>query len=104
MGYDATELFSNAIKLSQKIPDIITTDKLNGFATGHKNAIEKNDHTNRSVHRKDAGISKVHINNNIYERFNGTLKKILKGARGFRSKSPALLVLFMAHYNLFHSR
>ena len=55
------------------------------------------------MHRKDAGISKLHANNNVYERFNGTLEARLRRARGFRSKLPALATLFLPYYNLFRT-
>ena len=52
------------------------------------------------IHRKDAGIRRWHVDN-IYERFNGTLKDRLKCVRGFRSALPALHMLYLACYNLF---
>ena len=101
LGYNATGLFENAVRLAGKKPDLLTTDKLNGFINGFKNAIyKKKSGKHRPIHRKDAGVSKIHMNNN-YERFNGLLKELLQRARGFRSRRPALLVLFLAYYNLF---
>ena len=46
-------------------------------------------------------IHKRHANNNVYERFNGTVKDRIKCVRGFRSELPALHMLFLAYYNLF---
>lgn len=97
--YDATSLFSNTIHKTKKIPDILITDKLRGFSIGHKNIMKR--HKKTSIHRKNAGISKIHMNNNVYERFNGTFKECIKIARGFHTRIPARIELFLAYYNLF---
>ena len=100
MGYDATNLFAGAIKLAEEAPDSITTDALQGFAVGLRGALPGG-RRSATIHRKDAGISKRHSNNNIYERFNGILRGRLKHVRGFRRPLPALHVLHLAYYNLF---
>ena len=99
-GYDATNLFAGAINLAKKIPDFVTTDALAALAKGLNSALPGGKRS-RVIHRKDAGIRRRHVNNNIYERFNGTLKDRLKCVRGFRSALPALHVLYLAYYNLF---
>ena len=98
-GYDATNLFAGAINLAKKIPDVVTTDALAAFAKGLNSALPGGKRS-RMIYRKDAGIRRRHVNN-IYERFNGTLKDRLKCVRGFRSALPALHVLYLAYYDLF---
>ena len=100
IGYDATNLFAGAVELAGKVPDVVTTDALPGFASGLRRALPGGRRA-RTLHRKDAGIRKRHSNNNTYERFNGTLKGRLKSVRGFHSTLPALHVLYLAYYNLF---
>lgn len=100
MGYDATDLFAGAMDLAGKAPDTVTTDALPGFAVGLAGSLPGGRRV-KTIHRKDAGICKRHSNNNVYERFNGTIKDRLKSVRGFRSTLPALHVLYLAFYNLF---
>ena len=99
-GYDAEPLFTGAVELTGKEPDAVTTDALPGFAKGPAAALTRGKRS-RTIRRKDAGIRKRHANNNVYERFNDTVKDRIKRVRWFRSGLPALHVLFLAYYNLF---
>ena len=84
-GYDATELYRSAVSTAGKKPQFITTDSLTGLARGIRKIMGDD-----TVHIKDAGINKVHANNNTYERFNGILKQRFRLARGFGSLHPGL--------------
>lgn len=100
IGYDATDIFAAALRLAGEAPDIVTTDALPGFAKGLVAAMPGGKRSG-VIHRKDVGVRKRHANNNIYERFNGTIKDRIRCVRGFRTRLPALHVLILAHYNLF---
>ena len=98
-GYDAEPLFAGATELAGKEPDAVTADTLPGFAKRLAAALTGGKRS-RTIRRKDAGIRKRHADNNVYERFNGTVKDRLRRVRGFRSELSALHVLFLTHYNL----
>ena len=44
-------------------------------------------------------MRKRHINNSLFECQNGTVRNRIKTVLGFNSENPALLFLFMIHYN-----
>ena len=103
-GFDATALFDHAMDISKIVPSRLTTDKLAGFANGfstivsrHVSENDKNDPI--PTHVSSAGINKKHVHNNVYERFNGTVKDVIKRARGFKVNTPPKLGLFVSFYN-----
>ena len=98
-GYDSTDLCNSVIRITGKKPRIVIIDALAKFAKGvEKTLLKNNKHV---IYIKDAGIRKVHVNNNKRERLNGTLKPRFMLARGFWRLRPALLDLYLPYYNLF---
>ena len=101
--YDATRMFERAFKIAKTIPSVLISDRLNGFVLGFKNVIlrcrkySKKDQ--KPVHIRNASVQKRHINNSHFECQNGTVKNRIKTARGFGSENPALMFLFITHYN-----
>ena len=86
--------------VTKKTPDALTTDALLGFEQGFKSTMARSKDT-KTIHRKDAGINKRHVNSNTYERLNGTVRGRIKCVRVFQDTLPALHVLFLAYYDLF---
>ena len=101
--YDATDMFRQAVRIAGRIPDVLISDLLSGFARGFKKAIQgcrKYRRMGRKpVHIRTASVQNRHINNSLFERQNGTVRNRIKTVRGFNSENPALLSLFITHYN-----
>ena len=101
--YDATQMFKRTVKIAKTIPNVLISDRLSGFARGFKNAIlgcrkySKKDQ--KPVHIRNASVQKRHINNSLFECQNGTVRNRIKTVRGFGSENPALMFLFIIHYN-----
>ena len=101
--YDATDMFRRAVFIASVVPDVLVSDLLRGFARGFKNAIARRGRYHRKdqkpVHIRTASVRNRHINNSLYECQNGTVRDRIKTVRGFNSENPALLFLFITHYN-----
>ena len=100
--YDATWMFKRAVHIAKRIPSVLISDHLSGFARGFKNAILRDKKYNKKdqnpVHIRNASVQKRHINNSLFECQNGTVKNRIKTVRGFNSENPALMFLF-TYYN-----
>ena len=101
MSHDPTDLFEHAIKIAGRIPQVLVSDSLKGFALAFKNTISKRckKQKQKPIHIHNAAVQKRHLNNNMYERQNGTIRDRIKTVRGFNSEHPALLRLFIMYYN-----
>ena len=99
-GYDGTNMLNNAILLAQRTPNVVITDKLNGYKTAFANSVQSENPD--AVLVADAGINGKHVNNNKRERLNGELKDCLHRARGFRSEFPGLVRLTIIYHNFIH--
>ena len=101
MGHNPTGMFERAIKIAGRIPQVLVSVSLNGFALAFKNTISKRRKKKKQkpIHIHSAAVQKRHLNNNMYERQNGTIRDRIKIVRGFNSEYPALLRLFMTYYN-----
>ena len=97
-GYDATDLFRDAVEIAGGRPDIIITDGLKGFGKAYRRVMYTNTKP-RPYHITDVGIQDRHAVNNVYERFNGEIKDRIARIRGFSSKDPALLRLLIVYHN-----
>ena len=51
------------------------------------------------MHVRTASVRNRHINNSLFECQNGTVRNRIKIMLGFNSENPALLFLFITHYN-----
>ena len=96
LNYNATDLIRNAIERTG-VPLILLSDRLGGFRTAHKNVTDYA--KPQTLHLADAGINKVHVNNNRHERQNGEKADRMGNTRGFNSDTPALLILQIIHHN-----
>ena len=94
LGYDATDLFQDAIDTVGKPCNVLVSDKLNGFAKGFKNTMGKG-----ATHIRSACVRKHHIHNNGHESQNGTMRNRIKTARGFGTENPHLLNLYVLYHN-----
>ena len=102
-GYDGTSLLHKAIMLAQGTPQVVITDKLNGYKTGFINSVQSKNPD--AVLVADVRINGKHVNNNKRERLNGELKDCLRRARGFRSEFPGLVrPTFLYHNFIYKSR
>ena len=99
-AYDATDLFADAIRRLGRTPRILVTDKLTGFRTGCRNAMNTRGAIN-TLHVVGASINGKHVNNNIHERCNGDLAALIRNARGFRSDTPRRLSWHVTYHNFF---
>lgn len=107
LHYDGTSLLKKAVKHAGKIPRILASDKLPGFATGFQNVIQTKKRRRGGkipselcvYHINSAAVNKRHIQNNRRERLNSTLKEPTKTSRGFNTKNPALFGLRVLYYN-----
>ena len=101
LAYDPTAMFERAIKIAGRIPQVLISDCLNGFALAFKNTMLKRCRAGerRPVHISSAAVQRIHLNNNLYERQNGTVSDRIKIIRGFNSEHPPLLLLFITYYN-----
>ena len=76
---------------------------LSGFVRGFKRAIQGcrkyRRRGQKPVHMRTASVQNRHINNSLIECQNGTVRNRIKTVRGFNSENPALLSLFITHYN-----
>ena len=109
LGYDATNLFKKTVKIARVRPCVVSNDRLRGFKKGFQNIIANRKRfmldlpSYTAYHISSAAVNKRHINNNRRERLNGIIKDRIKTVRGFNSKNPALLGLFITYYNVLRS-
>ena len=102
LNHDPTNMFKQAINIAKKVPQVLISDRLKGFTHAFKNTIHHKKYrkkNKRPVHIRSAAVQKIHINNNTYERWNGTIRDRIKTVRGFNSEHPALLWLYITYYN-----
>lgn len=101
--YDATGMFRRAVRIAKAVPDVLISDLLSGFARGFRNAMagcrKHRRKGQKPVHIRTASVQNRHINNSLFECQNGTVRNRIKTVRGFNSDNPALLFLFITHYN-----
>lgn len=100
-GYDATELFQDAVDTAKSSPRALVSDKLHGFTKGYKKVIcaKNNNKDSPTIHIKSKLKDHKHICNNLIERLNGTIRCRFKTTRGFKSEDPPLHGLFITYYN-----
>lgn len=94
---DAQILMEKAAERAGKVPQIVLTDKLKAYLDGIELAFGSD-----AKHIQSRGF-KVHLNTNLIERFQGTLKDRTKVMRGLKSLKTARLLLdgWLVHYNFF---
>ena len=95
LGYDATDLFEDAVDTADTKPTNLTSDKLGGFKKGFDNVMKKF----QATHVRSAAVNKHHIHNNAHENQNGKFKRIIRVARGFATKFPPVLQLYLLYHN-----
>ena len=100
---DAKILFRNAINIAGKIPSILVTDKLAAYARAYLDEYAaKNDLHKYIYHIFEIHVQEKRQNNNVMERFNGTIKERYRAWRGLKKKDSPCLLLFRKYYN--HAR
>ena len=99
--YKATQLFRQAISVSERMPRIIITDKLNAYKPAIGNAFSKVYGT-VPIHLTSHGFDSP-TNINLIERFHGTVRQRTKVLKGFKHPYSASIILdgFTVHYNFF---
>lgn len=101
-SWDATRLLKRAMRVAGTAPQVLVSDRPEGFARGFKKAVlggRRRGGGRRPVHIRSASVRKRHVNNSRMERKNGTTRDRIRAVRGFGSDNPALLLLFNAYYN-----
>lgn len=94
---DVSTVMRKAWQRTEKAPRFIVSDCLGVYPDGIERVFGS-----YSTHIQSMGFSDE-INNNIIERFHGTVKDRTKVMRGFKTKETALLILdgFGTYYNFF---
>lgn len=94
---DASTVMRRAWQKAGKAPRFIISDQLKAYLDGIELVFGSH-----SKHIQAKGITHE-INNNLIERFHGTIKERTKVIRGFKNKETAehLLDGFLVHYNYF---
>ena len=99
-GHNAAELLIEAAKRADKTPAEFLTDKLLSYGVAHKDVYTANNPLDKtSTHVADVYINNKKRNNNIQERFNGTIRAFLRPRRGIKKKTTMLIEGFMTYYN-----
>ena len=105
--YDAAKMLKRAAKIVKTTPRVLVSGRLSGFARRFRNVMlgcrkyTKKDQ--KPVHLCNASVQKRHINNSLFECQNGRVRNRIKTVRGFGSENPALMFLFITHYNFIRS-
>lgn len=94
---DAKTVMERAGRKAGKAPKVIITDRLRAYLDGIEKAFGAD-----SEHVQSQGI-RAEVNNNLIERFHGSLKARSKVMRGMQSRETAKLILegWLVHYNFF---
>ena len=95
-GHNATGLLNMAKKRAGKTPAELVTYGLSSYKEAYMGAtpLEKS-----SAHISDACPGNKKRNNNVEERFNGTMGPFFRGRRGIKSADSPLFALFLVYYN-----
>ena len=99
-GVRPTRLFAQAAARAVRLPRVLVTDGLLDFIEPAKKVFYRMSGP-RFVHIRDIHIQNQFNNNNIYERFNGEIRDLLKRVRGLRGKSPGIIGLMIWNHNCF---
>jgi transposase-like protein len=94
---DAQIVMERAAKRAGKSPRTVTTDALMAYIDGIENAFGRD-----TRHIISRGM-KIHPDNNLLERFHGSLKDRTRVMRGMKTPQSANLILqgWLIHYNYF---
>lgn len=97
-GYNTVQLLTEAVELADGAPDLLISDALKSYKTGHAKVMKELG----TYHQADAGVNKIHQNNNPHEQLNGEMKDLLGRARGYKTRNPARVSLAIIYHNFIH--
>ena len=97
-NYNAKELFKRAQEKAGHAPIIFKTDGLKIFRTAFREVFGKLKNI-RPHHFWSSHMHSEYSDNNIHERFNGTLGELLHGSRGLKKIDAPLIRAALLHYN-----
>ena len=98
LNYKAGRLFSDMLERLGRRPRFMLSDRLGGFIKSFNDLLETFPDP-ESIHIANLSIKGKHVDNNQHERQNGSLDETLHGRRGFGSKHPGLLRLYVVYHN-----
>ena len=97
-NYDARALFRRAYERAGHAPVLFKTDGLKVFRTAFREVFGSIKGVN-SLHLWSSHMRNEYSDNNMHERFNGTLDELLHGCRGLKKLDAALIRIVLLHYN-----
>ena len=87
---DVSRLFRDVAKTAGKIMTLTVTDSDPAYAAAHKKEWKPRNYTWKPAYHHPHTHFTRDINNNLMERFNGTIKSSLKPKRGYKKGSPII--------------
>ena len=97
-NYNARDLFKRAQERAGHAPLLFKTDGLKIFRTAFRDVFGKCKGM-KPLHLWSSHMRNEYSDNNIHERFNGTLGELLHGCRGLKKTDAALIKAALLHYN-----
>ena len=87
---DVSRLYREVAEIAGKTMMVAVTDSDPAYAAAHKKEWKPRNYACKPAYHHHHTHFKGDINNNMMERFNGTLKSILKPKRGYKKDSPII--------------
>jgi len=86
---DAQQVFSKAKKMAKRNPHVVITDGLQGYKQAFREEFQTFRNKKFPMHIANVGINNKHTNNNVVERYHGTVRERDKTMRGLKTKRTA---------------
>jgi len=89
---DAQQVFSKAKKIAKKNPHVVVTDGLQGYKQAFRDEFQTFRNRKFPMHIANVGINNKHTNNNVVERYHGTVRERDKTMRGLKTERTAEII------------